>query len=218
MKKIEEYLDRTKSAARKLFDETESYTRILRENPPSILVTDVPLDDIAEIKLLSRWYANNREGLERRHAVERKFIAESFALGVLCGSILQMAYMGIQLFSRNSGVPPEFDQIIKSGTKVARFCVGRRIRTVPIGLVIYAGRNQYNHMDDNSMREPNLSIFHRIATNWGDSGTRDIQDPAFDLSNTLIANFASNILALIEWKRYEDYCEDMFAMLADQRS
>ena len=35
------------------------------------------------------------------------------------------------------------------------------------------------------------------------------KDPAFDLENTVLINFSSNITALLGWRNYEAYYSDM---------
>lgn len=208
-----DYLVRTESASRHLFDAADTYQQVLRDTPLPVTVSDVSENDAVESRNLSRWFEKNREAIEKRREAERKYFAESFALGVLCGSILQVAAMGIQLFSGNTTVPTRYQDIIKPGSKDARFCIGRSVRSVPLGLVILAGRNQYNHINAEKLREPNLRIFDDLSLNWPGSTGDGRKDPAFDLKNDRLINYASNIVALMGWNNYVAYRTDMEALL-----
>ncbi len=86
---------------------------------------------------------------------------------------------------------------------------------MPIGLVIYAGRNQHIHFEDQNLREPNVEVFRRLATNhgYGKGGTTPVVDPAFHLGTESITSFANNITALIEWRSVEAYETDMRKLL-----
>jgi hypothetical protein len=71
------------------------------------------------------------------------------AKSTLSGGIVQVAYSGIKQFSTNVDVPQncqEYD--ISPGSTKAKFCVGRKVHDLPIGLIIYAARIQYNHWSD----------------------------------------------------------------------
>lgn len=213
MDNIDEYLQKTESASRMLFEAADSYRAILRAAPNPILVASVCDDGAHEQRVIADWVENNRDAIEEARVAQRTFVAESFALGVVCGSILQVAVMAIQLFSRNAAVPDAFHGLIGVGTKTARFCVGREVRGVPMGLVAYAGRNQYNHLDDNQLRDPNLTIFNRLALNW--RGSRgEILDPAFDLQNEQLQNYAPNIVSLLGWEDYGQFQHELSDLLA----
>ena len=93
----------------------------------------------------------------------------------------------------------------------APYCIGRRVREVPLGLVIVAGRNQYNHIDDNDLRDPNVTVFEWLATRHGYGA--GIRDPGFDLSAGLVWNYPSNLTSLIGWRNYEAYESDMRSLL-----
>jgi hypothetical protein len=144
--------------------------------------------------------------------LQKEFIAENFALAVLCGSLLQIAFMGIQWFSTNSEVPEALPQDLRNLIKPAsqRFCTGRTVYEVPIGLIIYAGRNQYNHMDQAELTNKlNCKVFELLATH---NNTISWKDPAFDLSSSALNNLSSNVTGLLKWKDYEAYYEDMKLM------
>ena len=141
---------------------------------------------------------------------QREFSAEDFALATLCGCVLQIAAMGITWFSKNTAVPSDFAQVLTPSSKAIPFCIGRRLRTVPIGLIVYAGRNQFAHLDEKKeLREPNVTVFERLATQHGCSTDTPFRDPAYDLKNGRLVNFSSNLITLLDWRSYDDYAKDM---------
>lgn len=172
MNSSEEYLNRTESAVIKLFDGIDSYIKILRDSPKPIFtfggsIADFKDDRKTRQQAYDDWKSRNEEAIKLSLEVQRDFLTESFALATLCGSVLQIAAMGIQWFSINEEIPEDLPEelkslLTKSKGKLAKFCIGRRVRTVPIGLVIYAGRNQYNHMDDEKLSKLNTNIFNLL--------------------------------------------------------
>lgn len=192
-----------------LLDGIDAYLEILRCNRSPAFVCDVT-SEVEREKALRQWLTENRDEIQNGLAAQRAFIAEKHALATLSGSLLQMAAMAIRLYSKNENTHPvELSDILK--TNAIRYCIGRTIRQVPLGLVIYAGRNQYNHIDDHQLHEPNSTVFEWLATKHGYG--KDIRDPAFDLSTGLVWNYASNVVSLIGWNTYESYEADMRSLL-----
>lgn len=211
MNRAADYLDRTESAARHLLNGLDGYRAILRRAPVLVQCGGYASREEHDAAI-DQWLETNESGLEARRFVEREYLAEHNALAALCGSLLQLSVMTVQLFSNNKEVPESVRDIIQPGKKAATFSLGREIRTVSIGLVIYAGRNQYNHFDEGTLREPNSAIFERLAT-CGGYGER-IRDPAFDLQNESLRNYAPNIVGLLEWRGYDAYRADMESLLS----
>ena len=222
MKSLEEYLERTESAAIKLFDGIDSYIKILRDSPKPIFtfsgnIADLEADSKIREQAYDVWKSKNEE-VKLSLGAQRDFLAESFALATLCGSILQIAAMGIQWFSVNKEIPEDLPEELKSclrepNSKLTKFCVGRRIHTVPSGLVIYAGRNQYNHMNDKKLTPLNTTIFNLLAHSDEDTTEQFSKDPAFDLENSVLDNRSSNITTILEWENYESYYADMHSLI-----
>lgn len=208
MEKASEYLERTRSAAVHLFNGIDSYMAILRDSKPAVLVGNYASAEAHEANL-EKWATQNADQIEAAMAAQRSFVAEKYALATLCGSVLQIASMAIRLYSTNTAVNQDFADVVK-GNKVA-YCVGRLVRGVPLGLVIYAARNQYNHVDDGHLREPSATVFDRLATNHG-YGT-NLRDPAFDLALGLVWNYPSNVTNLVGWRSYAAYECDMKSLL-----
>lgn len=210
MQSAAEYLERTESAVRILFSGVESYLSILRKVTRVAFVTSQPSGQKRDAEFAA-WQAANAERLAEVRAAERDFVAETFALDMLCGAILQVAEKALELYGSNDIIPDGMPTTLRQHH--AKFCVGRTVRGVPLGLVVYAARNQHTHFDDQHLREPSKSVFNLLATAHGYGGGQVIVDPAFDLNNMRLLSFASNVTALIDWRSYEQYSLDMQSML-----
>lgn len=205
-----QYLTRTESAVRLLFDGIDSYLKCLRKVVRNTFDTSEPLGPNYDAEFAA-WCIANSQNLAAARAVDREFIAESFALSTLCGGVLQVAGKALEIYSKNTNVPPEW---IDATTRTkAKFCVGRPVRTVPLGLIIYAGRNQHTHFNENQLHEPSAAVFNRLSTQHGFQTSVPFIDPAFDINNTGVTSYASNIMNLIEWRSYDQYAKDMSALL-----
>jgi hypothetical protein len=190
METPEEYMKHTKSAVEHLIRGIDSYHQILLSTP-------------------EQGITKNTIDLQKVISPIREFSAQKYALANLCGSLLQIASMAITLYSTNNQVLPELSSVVKG--RNVKFCIGRLVRDIPLGLVILAGRNQYNHIDDDKLREPNLTVFKFLATRHGNRC--NYIDPGFDLNTRLVWNYASNIIKLIGWQDYKTYDNDMRCLL-----
>lgn len=214
METIEEYLKATESATKKLFEGIESYISIWREVETPVFVAEYSTE--AEFReRAALWAEQNRLAIDAKIEAQERYIDELFAQSTLCGAVLQIAAMGIKKYSSNSVIPEEFRELPKI-ERAKKYCIGRKIKNVPIGLIIFAGRNQYNHLDENSLHEPSNAIFRTIAT-VGPSKfvKKPFLDPCFDITNPTLDNYASNITALLGWRAYKSYESDMLQMIRD---
>ncbi|MDX9844952.1 MAG: hypothetical protein RBT42_14490 [Aquabacterium sp.] len=205
-------MSKTESAVRKLFEGIDSYTSILKRHPTAVFVTSYTNEADFHAQY-EAWARENESQIRASLEAEREYMAESFAQATFCGAILQVAAKAIECFSKNTSVPEDWSAIVKVGTKAVPFCAGRLIRDVPLGLVIHAARNQHTHFDDDELREPNISVFERLAVNHGIKSGQPFRDPAFDIQNTRLVSYASNCTALMGWRTYEAYEQDMHALL-----
>ena len=209
METASEYLARTESAMQHLFQGIASYLRVLEAIRGVVFVTGTPEGPERDAEF-AEWFSENSARLAAARDAELRFVAESFALDTLCGSVLHVAEKALELYSDNALVPTEFAAVVKG--KAARFCVGRLVRGVPLGLVIHVARNQHAHHEE-PPREPGLTVFRRLAKVEASHRTPQYCDPAFDIDNPKLVSYASNVTALVEWRSYESYLTDMRAML-----
>jgi hypothetical protein len=212
MQTVAEYLDKTESAVKKLFDGMDDYLEVLRQ-APGVVYSDGSDEDPWDA--YDRWASENPEKLKASLDAERSFIGESFALATLCGGVLQIAAKAIECYPIATALPDDWAELMsgKAYRSARPFCIGRRVHDVPIGLVIYAGRNQATHFNEVKLIEANAEIFRRLSVGNPSLATSGLHDPAFDLSGSNMTNFASNITALLGWRSFEAYDADMRALL-----
>jgi len=177
----EQYLEETKHATELLFEILENYRRILEDAP-------FPWSE----EVVDEYFGN------------------TVSRGTICGSILQIAFMGIQKFSENVDVTENFAEIIKPNSNTAKFCTGRQVHGIPIGLIIYAARNQYNHMDCQRYKIVTTEVFEILTTKTVQEGQRN---PQFDLKERHLHIYSDNILTTIGWLKFENYHQDLSQLL-----
>ena len=211
MKNAEDYLERTESAVRYLFNAVDSYLETLRAGIKPVFVSGLPYGPEQDAQY-SAWCIENADALEEAKAARRAFRAETFALDTICGAILQIAEKGLEIYSGNTQILDAWKPQIPS--YLAKFCVGREVRSTPLGLIVYAARNQHTHFNDPKLRDVSANIFRNLAEAHGYSSSA--RDPAFDLENSKIISYASNVTALMDWRSFEKYQEDMCSMLGLQ--
>jgi hypothetical protein len=209
MEPYRKYFVDTEHAMMSLFEILNFYLKILHENEIPIFLSETS-DVNLRTKEYERWVAQNRKKFSLALEKEKEYFGHSVSKSTICGSILQIAFMAILQFSTNKKVPKQLLEIINVESKATKFCIGENIRGVPKGLIIYAGRNQYNHMDDETFNYSTTYVFERLADF---NSQKKIKDPAFQLSDPKIKNYASNIVAILGWKDYESYIVDMFNTL-----
>ncbi len=213
MQSASEYLKRTESAVRKLFEGIDAYTAGIERARMPVFVSST-LDKTKLDAELDAWITENAAAIEAARAAQRDYFAESFALATLCGAVLQVAAKGLERFSTNTAIPEDWVDVIKAKHSAVRYCIGRRVRHVPLGLIIYAGRNQHVHFGEGKLNKINTTVFARLAIHHGRNNDPTIRDPAFDLSNSLLVSFAHNVTALVDWRSYDAYERDLAALLA----
>lgn len=208
-----EYLKETEHAVHQLFDGLAYYRKLLEEMPKPVFVTTIPFNGKDDWnKAFAQWYEENKKAIEKSHEKTRKYLGLSFSNATLCGSVLQIASMGISLFSKNNVIPDSCKSLVNEGQDAVRYCIGREVRGLPIGIVIYAARNQYNHWDDPKPRQITQVVFDGLALGHGHGSVRD---PAFDLSNPNLNTYSHNILGLLEWHSYDAYQSDMQQLICN---
>ena len=189
----ESYLSETEHAVRHLFSAIDFYENLLvGVTPPS--------------------QAANMDQVTRYLELAEKYFGYSFSESTLCGSILQVAFMGVFLFSKNSEIPAHYTGLVKpDNRKAVPFCIGRVVHDIPIGLIVYAGRNQFNHWGDETFDFPTTQVFRVLWRAY-------YENPFFDMAyemNYPARTTKANYLVINElcWRTYEQYVTDMRAMV-----
>ena len=96
MQSATEYLKRTESAVRRLFDGIDSYLGRLREATGVVFVTSEPYGPAQDAEY-EAWSIANAEKIAAARDAEQEFIAESFALDTLSGAVLQVADKALEI-------------------------------------------------------------------------------------------------------------------------
>lgn len=150
--------------------------------------------------------------LRRYLELAEKFFDLKLSEATFAGAILQVAHMGIMLYSRNKSVPPSCSGfVVPTNGKVTRFCIGPERHGLPIGLIIYAARNQYNHWDEDEPYKATRAVFDTLTAAFYESSFSDL---AFDLSNETINIYANEILlTALGWTTYDIYVDQMTGLL-----
>jgi hypothetical protein len=139
--------------------------------------------------------------------------SKDFAREVIAGSILQIAYVAIAKYgspgTKSTNVAKfesEINKLIKENPSKVRwkkkrafelpskFCVGRDLDLLPLGMVVYAGRNQYNHFfEGNRLSVENELVFNHLHALY--------PNPRKGLSFEIRPNklFSYSILAALGW-------------------
>ena len=131
-----------------------------------------------------------------------------FARATLCGSIAQVSYVALKQFSTNAEVSSGHRFGVASGVSAAKFCVGRLVQGIPLGLLIYAARVQYNHWEEGTPKNKvPQAVFHALASHYSDDLMFDM---AYDLDWPSPRPVAHYILRNeLNWFEYDDYVKDL---------
>ena len=208
MQTATEYLAGTESAVRHLFDGIAVYENLLRSAVIPVPAMDESIGTAAGRAEYEAWEKRNAERFAAAWQAEQKFLAEFFAMNTLWGAVLQVANKALDLYGKSVAIPPAWSDVVTERT--AKYCCGRLIRTVPLGLIIHAARNQHAHFDDPAPHRLTVKVFKLLATAHGYPTPQP--NRTFDLSIPM-QSFASAIVDLISWPTFEHYVTDMRALL-----
>jgi len=131
---------------------------------------------------------------------------------MFAGGILQIAFMAIKFYSSNKSIPSSCATLVEPKYKSAiPFCIGRECYGIPNGLIIYAGRNQFSHWDDEEPHKVTRNVFDSLSAAFFDNMMADL---AFEISNPAINVYANEILlTAMNWTTYDTYLHEMKIML-----
>ena len=188
-----DFLQETEHAVRHLFDGIQHYESILKGvTPPS--------------------QARTPEEVQRYVVLAERYFGYSFSEAALCGAVLQVAFMGISLFSSNSVIPASCSAIVPAVDHPAtRFCIGRQIHGIPIGLVVYAGRNQHSHWDDAGFNQPTTAVFRALYQAYAENLFFDLAYVLDWPQRTTKTHYI--VLNELGWAEYDVYLTDMRTLI-----
>jgi len=219
----EQYIGQTEHAVKSMFDSIIHYSELIRMSFPPVKA----IRHNGEAGEFERTYEAWRSKPEIQQEFDvaeyarEEYRASLFSMHVISGSILQIACKGIELYSNNAECSDSFSYLYegckpKTKAKLLKYAVGRQARNVPLGLIVYSGRNQYNHLEeqDGLKNIVNTNVFKALATNHENG---DFLDPPFDLENESIISYSSNIRSLLGWESYSKYIADMKPILCGEQ-
>jgi len=196
-KELEAYFVDTEPAVRHLFDALHEYDA--QTAPPSL----GKYADHRGVVTMSR-----EQALGYMKELSGS-LALDFAKATLCGSIAQVAYVALKQYSRNEIVDDASAPLaVAQASGAAKFCVGRRVHGIPLGLLVYAARVQYNHWEEgtptSAVPKAVLEALYRHYAN----------DLSFDMAYVLdwpaprpVAHYI--LRHELRWISYGDYINDM---------
>lgn len=209
--KLKDYMSQTEFAMKQLFNSLEHYQNILDDALSTLPAFTYSGSNDVDYKAKEKEFFDKHEK-ENRYANNKlnQYMGLTASRSVICGSILQIACMLIEKISDNK---EEFQFITSINEKAIKFCIGRSVRDTPIGLIIYAARNQYNHWDVGGV---NRKIFDHIAKREVEvnGAVTTFKDPSFNLDLEYHDIYADQIMSLMGWNSYTKYKSDMLNMLA----
>lgn len=198
------YLAQSEKAIQHLFKGLNAYDSI---QLPSIM------DFVDETGLVKMTKAEDEVFLR---AYEEYFDLD-FARASLAGSILQVAYMGLKKYSSVTGISPRRSELdVKAGTTAAAFCVGKDVKGIPQGLLIYAGQIQYNHWEERELSNTVARrVFRELVVAYHDNHHFDM---AYVLGYPRPRPVSHYIVRLeLGWSTYDEYRADMSSMLLNEK-
>jgi hypothetical protein len=85
------------------------------------------------------------------------------------------------------------------------------LTNIATGLIIFAGRNQYNHWDEDWSHPTTREIFNALSRAFWNIPLSDL---AFELGNPTIPIYAYEILVTaLGWDSYKKYLREMTELL-----
>lgn len=222
---VREYLSQTEHAVKGMFDLLSYYEGLFKDSvkaTPSMVFRHSG----NEVELSGKhqeWLSQPsiQEAHNSSDALWNKHSATLFSKHVISGSILQIAHKAIELLSSDRKLKPEYEFLFQGvkdekRSKYFKFLIGREVKGVPIGLIIYAGRNQYSHFDEETLKDiVNVRVFDRLASEDGSdiADKNGFKDPSFDLKYNKVIARSSVILSVMGWKDYSSYHTDIIKLI-----
>ncbi len=209
---IREFMAQTEHAVKQLFDSIKYYQELLLKSVGPIFVTSYSNEEDLALQR-QQWFKEHEDEWETSLHFQKEFFAQYFSYAVICGSVLQIAHTGINAFSDNESVAKQYEHLVL-GDKGKKYCIGREVRKIPIGLIIYAGRIQHIHVEDGEYGGQTNIIFKALADYYIERIGE--QDPGFLLSEMKFESKAPSIFSLLKWDDYNTYKKDMMDMLGPE--
>ena len=136
------------------------------------------------------------------------------AKATLCGAIVEVAYSAIKQYSKNRAIPISCGKLdIPLDNDKVKFYVGREVHGIPLGLLIFAAREQYSNWEAGTPSNPTAKgVFEHLRS----VRKRDIwQDLLYELDWPVKRPAPHYIIQKeLQWHAYDDYLADMSFVLS----
>ncbi|MBK8164569.1 MAG: hypothetical protein IPK64_01255 [bacterium] len=209
MDPIRDYLERTSSASRHIFHGIDELVGPLRHHRVPLFVGwgESP-------EPYRQWLAEHENEVRESLAIQEKYAQELFAIATLCGAILQIAFHAFQLCSTHAVVPDALKGVIREDAKAVKFCAGRTVKGVPLGIIVYVGRNQHMHFEDAKLQGVSKTLFQLILEGEHERDlSRLVADEHMLIGVESGTSLAKAFMDLMRWHSYEAYEQDMVRTL-----
>lgn len=210
-----------KFALEQLFGALNFYRDLARRSIPPAYFGNAT-DREAWLRDHQAWEQRNDAEIRAALALQRRYFSLTESHAAIAGAILQLAYISIRQASECTASPDDLPASIRIQNPAVKFCIGRKVFGLPLGLVVYAGRNQHHHMDE-GLRSPNVEIIrwlseYRVREAHPDAEPLPYRDPAFDLDVFAGKSVAHNIISILGWDSAESVFEDLQAAFVSSSS
>ena len=197
-----------------------SIKKFLKETEPAVKHMFAALDHYNDLNPPRKEYFKKNGCAQARKEVIKFMGRNITAMGldmakpILCGAIVQVAYSAINQFSKNGEIPDSFDRFeFPKDNEKAKFYIGREVHGLPLGLLIFAAREQYSNWEQGSPLNPTAkSVFEHLRS----ARKRDIwQDLLYELDWPVKRPAVHYIIQKeLKWLSYDDYISDMSQALS----
>ncbi|MFS0757513.1 hypothetical protein ABC383_22820 [Noviherbaspirillum sp. 1P10PC] len=207
------FLTRSENAVRALLHQNAIYADKVKNIQKSIPLASIALNETTSQLSFDDWRIKNKDEKHIIIDAHQKYSTEAFTCGLLAGSILRMANRAIGLYSENTHIPDEWNRIFNKRILPARFFVGRIVHTIPIGLLIFCGLNQFINTTNREIEALNREVFRRLATYGEQFEFRAFVEQETTYRKLHSEYLATNVIDILGWNDYDCYFEDMRRML-----
>lgn len=165
MKDPQDYFNQIQHSGKQLISNFSYYDRLLEKG---IVVSPFFPENESGNKQARNWFEENRVQIKQSGEYLNEYSGSQISRDVISGALLQIAYMALKLFAEKIEIS-ELPKFVKENIKenwhqsLTKFSHDRKVWGLPIGLLIYAARNQYNHFEERSYNNPTQSIINEIC-------------------------------------------------------
>lgn len=166
MQAAKEYISQSRKAVEQLIDSINYYDKILNEG---VIVSPFFADHGTDEPYLN-WLSENQDLINKAKEKLKSYVGSDFSREALSGALLQIVYQGIKLYQepvKSEIIPREIKEGLNNNINDIKKCWFGRIETdweFPIGAIVYATRNQFNHFEEAKLKNKFTSfVIERIS-------------------------------------------------------